>query len=397
MTLRSWVRNPFASRAPRATHQEAARCRPEVEVLEDRLVLAASTLPSLRDVAPEAMQAAVSPTPGTQPSLDLRRVFVTMASSPAYWEKVGGTPARYRAALAKDLLGDRTLPPSVRDLPVLTRAKRRQFLNRLMQTDRFCSVWAHRLARLTPKQGSFTPQQLRHARRLIHQPGGFRKAILFFLNTPQFQNALRNRAVPPPLTPATPSTPTLPPIFTVGTPFINPYAVNRQSLVPVPVTDPAAWIDTLAPPPTPTPRHAPWGNAVVLPEVPYAAITAGQAVQPALTLPGNLISASNLSDGITFQTWFQAKNPGALLTAGLTQSSSDVRYQAPLVYVDSSGKLVAGLFDSTPLTVQQIQGHNPTVFSWQDADDLTRIAAANPLVSQASVVDNTWHHVAFVA
>src|SRR5262249_22312392 len=64
---------------------------------------------------------------------------------------------------------------------------------------------------------------------------------------------------------------------------------------------------------------------------------------------------------------------------------------------DYSGKLVAGLFDSTPLTVQQIQGHNPTVFSWQDADDLTRIAAANPLVSQASVVDNTWHHVAFVA
>src|SRR5262249_12922796 len=160
--------------------------------------------------------------------------------------------------------------------------------------------------------------------RLIHQPGGFRKAILFFLSTPQFQNALRNRVVPPPLTPATPSTPTLPTIFTVGEPFINPYAVNRQSPLPDPVPHPPPWNDLPAPPSTPTPRHSPWGNAVVLPEVPYAAITTGPAVQPTLTLPDGLISASNLSDGITFQTWFQAKNPGALLTAGLTQSGSNV-------------------------------------------------------------------------
>ena len=58
---------------------------------------------------------------------------------------------------------------------------------------------------------------------------------------------------------------------------------------------------------------------------------------------------------------------------------------------------MAGLFDPTPLTVQQLNGQNPTVFSWKNADGQTRIAAANPLVSQRSVVDNTWHHVAFVA
>jgi hypothetical protein len=187
------------------------------------------------------------------------------------------------------------------------------------------------------------------------------------------------------------------PIFTVGEPFINPYAFNRQSLVPDPVTDPAAWNDAPASPQPPTPMHSPWGNAVVLPEVPYGAITTGQAVQPALTLPPNLISASDLGGGITFQTWFQAKGPGALLTAGLTQSGPSAHYQAPLVYIDSSGKLVAGLFDPTHLTVQQLQGQNPTVFSWKDADGQTQIAAANPLVSQSSVVDNTWHHVAFVA
>src|SRR5262249_1541197 len=158
------------------------------------------------------------------------------ASGPAYWQQAGGTPARYRTVLANDLLGDRTLPAPVWDLPVLTRAQRRELLNRLMQTDRFCSVWVRRLARLALEQGSFTPRQMRPARRLIRQPGGFRKAILFFLSTPQFQEALRQRAVLSPPTPAVPPGMTPPPIFTVGEPFINPYAVNRQSLVPDPVT-----------------------------------------------------------------------------------------------------------------------------------------------------------------
>src|SRR5262249_26136437 len=198
---------------------------------------------------------------------------------------------------------------------------------------------------------SFFPNALS----LIRRPGGFPRVIAFFLSTPQFQEALRNRPLPPAPNQATPPS-SQPPTFTVGTPFINPYAVNRQSLVPDPVTDPAAWNDT--PGTAPVPMQSPWGKAVVLPEVPYGTLATGQAVQPTLTLPSNLISASNLSDGITFQTWFQAKNPGALLTAELTQSGSSARYQAPLVYVDYSGKLVAGLFDSTPLTVQQLQGQN---------------------------------------
>ena len=96
-----------------------------------------------------------------------------------------------------------------------------------------------------------------------------------------------NQENPTPNQPTPPSS--QPPIFTVGEPFINPYAVNRQSLVPDPVTDPAAWNDT--PAPAPVPMHSPWGNAVVLPEVPYGTITTGKAVQPALTLPDNLISA----------------------------------------------------------------------------------------------------------
>src|SRR5262249_44402378 len=156
-------------------------------------VPAASSLPSLHDIAHQTMIAAISPSPGPKPPLDLRRVFFTIASSPAYWQQVGGTPARYRAALATDLLGDRTVPAPVRGLRVLIRAQCRLFLNRLMKTDRFCRVWVQRLARLALEQGSFTPRQLRHALRLIRQPGGVRKAILFFLSTPQFQKALRDR------------------------------------------------------------------------------------------------------------------------------------------------------------------------------------------------------------
>lgn len=338
--------------------------------------------------------------------LDLRRVFSNVAGSSAYWEKAGHTPQGYRAALVRDLLNGRGLPASLRALPLQTHAQRRDFLNRLMQSERFCTVWVHRLARLVLDQGSFTPQQLKRAFRLIRQPGGFRHALTFLLNTPQYQAAVQRRIAPPaPSTTLTPTPRRVPQASSllVGEAFVNPYTVNRQSLVPDPITDAIAWNAGTAPSvllatnSTTVPLQSPWGNAVVLPEVPYNTIMAGNAVQPALTLPSNLISASDLSEGITFQTWFQAKNPGALLSAELIDSSSSVSYQTPLVYIDFNGKLVAGLFDPTPLTIQQLQGDNPTILSWQNASGQTRISAANPLVSQTSVMDNTWHHVAFVA
>lgn len=395
MTLTSWLlrwRSGFLRRQP--TSRRAVP--PSVEALEDRL--APAGLLSLPDMAPEVVKAAVSPTAEPRPGPDLRRVFLETASSPEYWQKVGGTAPRYRAALVNDLLNGRALPASVQGLPLRTRAQRREFLKRLMQTDRFCSVWVQRLANAALEQQTLSPQQWRQALRLIRQPGGFRQTIAFLVNTPQFQAQLQRRTTPPP-TVATP-TPSANPqaaTFTVGTPFVNPYLVNRNGLVPDPVTDPPAWNSGTSAS-GPIPMQSPWGDAIVLPEVPYSALMTGDAAQPILNLPAYLF---NDSPNFTFQTWFQAKSPGALLSVGLSNNGAmvgwDVYTQAPLVYIDANGRLVAGLFDSTPLTMQPINDENPTVFQWKDDLGRTGIGAPNPLRSQASVLDNTWHHVAFVA
>ena len=63
--------------------------------------------------------------------------------------------------------------------------------------------------------------------------------------------------------------------------------------------------------------------------------------------------------------------------------------------------MVAGFFDGTALTPNAGQ----TVFNWTPSSGAAggdpkttdyQVGAANPIVSQASVVDNTWHHVALV-
>jgi len=143
------------------------------------------------------------------------------------------------------------------------------------------------------------------------------------------------------------------------------------------------------------PMNSPWGQAVVFPSVSYGAIQTGTAVQPTLTLPSGLRSSLNLSgDGGTFQMWFQAQNPGVLLseqvpTTGNTATGS---YPAPLIYINSDGYLVAGLFDQTALSI--IPNQSP--LSWQDSSGQTQVGAANPVVSQVGVLDGTWHHVALV-
>src|SRR5262249_11550665 len=76
-------------------------------------------------------------------------------------------------------------------------------------------------------------------------------------------------------------------------------------------------------------------------------------------------------------------------TTGVTPP---VSYPAPLISINASGHLVAGLFDQTALTV--VPDQYP--LSWKDPGGQTQIGAAHPLVSQVGVLDNTWHHVALV-
>src|SRR5207302_5044056 len=102
---------------------------------------------------------------------------------------------------------------------------------------------------------------------------------------------------------------------------------------------------------------------------------------PALQLPAALVSSLNPAQGGTFQFWFQAKNPGVLLSASIptTGATATGSYPAPLIYINASGNLVAGLFDQTALSVIPYQ--NP--LSWKDdpkdPNRKTQSGAAHPL------------------
>ena len=148
---------------------------------------------------------------------------------------------------------------------------------------------------------------------------------------------------------------------------------------------------------------SPWGNSVVLPEVSLCDDHDRlQPTSPAQS-PYVLVSqlTSSLSTGITFQTWFQAKGPGALLSESLIVGGSATL--APLIYINSSGNLVAGLFNGTPLPLNSGQtvlnwtpSRRPSLSAATRAQTAYQVGASNPVVSQVAVVDNTWHHLAFV-
>jgi hypothetical protein len=172
--------------------------------------------------------------------------------------------------------------------------------------------------------------------------------------------------------------------------FSNFFGFNQQALASDPVTDPVTSGGEASP--APVRMDSPWGQSLVFPSVPYDLTATGTAAQPTLQLPSDLVSSLNVTKEGTFQFWFQAKNPGVLLSATIPDTGATLTgsYPAPLIYINASGNLVAGLFDQTKLSVVPYQ--NP--LSWKDADGPTQIGAAHPLVSQVGVLDNTWHHVA---
>ena len=182
-------------------------------------------------------------------------------------------------------------------------------------------------------------------------------------------------------------------MLTVGPALPGYLGVNQDGLFADPVTDPPAYGEpNSSAGDSGVPTDSPWGEAVVFPEVPYATIMDGGAAQPTLQLPQTVFQkwSSALKNGLTFQTWFQAKSPGVLLSETLTVNG--VETQVPLIYINSQGDLVAGLFDGTSLPF--ITGQ--TILSWTGSGGAVQIGAANPVVSQMSVIDNTWHHLAFV-
>jgi hypothetical protein len=182
---------------------------------------------------------------------------------------------------------------------------------------------------------------------------------------------------------------------TAAQPYNDFFGMNQQMLAADSVTDAAASGAGGQAASGLVPKGSPWGNALVFPKVSYDLTQSETGPQPTLQLPAGLVKEVNLNQGGTFEFWFQAKNPGALLSADLPMTGGDSAarsYPAPLIYINSSGNLVAGLFDETALSI--IPNQSP--LSWKDAAGETHIGAAHPLTSQLAVVDNTWHHAALV-
>jgi len=326
-------------------------------------------------------------------------VLAQIAASQEYFDQAGGNAAGYRAAVARDLLGGLALPAGLARLPVQTRLERAQVIGRLLQTPGFLQASADRLAGMALEEGSFSASQMRAAARALSQRDGFRLILARFLGTPLSQSDVARRAAPVPA-PAPADSAVL-----AGPALPQYFGVNPQGLVPDSVTDPIAYGDPSTSPSGGVPMDSPWGKSVVFPEVPYQTIMAGGAAQPVLQLPNSLIKPWTTalgSGGLTFQTWFQAKSPGALLSETLTVNGATT--QVPLVYINSLGNLVSGLFDGTSLAPNA----GETILNWNPPDSAKgpfggdpgqgpyQIGAASPLISQMSVVDNTWHHLAFV-
>lgn len=140
-----------------------------------------------------------------------------------------------------------------------------------------------------------------------------------------------------------------------------------------------------------------WGDALTFGRINQSQNQDGTTQQPTLNLSG---SSYNLTDGITFATWFQATGAGVLLNSPLTDTSTSAKqvYSSPLVYINPTGKLVAGLYDSTPVSLTSGQTIlSPVLPSVGPASNGPAIGAAYPMTSANQVIDGNWHHVAFVA
>ena len=131
-----------------------------------------------------------------------------------------------------------------------------------------------------------------------------------------------------------------------------------------------------------------WVSALSFPPVDLDSIQAGGAVQPTLQLP---VSNFDWTQGLSFETWFMATAPGVLISKPLYETTTQQTYEAPLVWIDSNGKLTAGLFDSTPLSL----AWESTPLNWSGSSG-QGVGPANRLTSSMQVLDGNWHHVAYV-
>lgn len=336
----------------------------------------------------------------------MRQQLYVMATETSFYQHVGGNPERYRAALAQTLLGATSLPGRLASAPVATLAQRRNLVHALMQTSEFRSTWVQQLARVASNTRTFSAAQLAQAARGFQGALGFETTLAKLLTYPVSRADVARRVDPPALR--------------SGRPINNPWATNRQWLVPErasvtpPATDVAArtvsglraatttastttTTTSLSNPDLVIPTDSNWGDRLAFPGVSYDAIMAATQANPAtvptLSLPTEVLSDASLTNGgVSFTLWVQPQGPGMLL-AGSYRVGTSSNLTVPYVWINANGQVVAGLYG--PGGIDAIA--NETILSSTGPLGNTAIGSPLAITSQNSIIDNTWHHVAFVA
>lgn len=117
---------------------------------------------------------------------------------------------------------------------------------------------------------------------------------------------------------------------------------------------------------------------------------------PVISVQSFLPSSANVaSEGLTIECWFLAESSGILVAQpmGVEGETSGAVGLAPLIYIDSDGRLCGGLFDATPLT---LLSPPQNLIATQGAYGLVAVGPLNALATPLSVVDGEWHHAALV-
>lgn len=288
---------------------------------------------------------------------NLRALMIRLASSQEEYVKAGG----HHEALARNFL-----TPSQRQALDLAVAR----------SLRIEQVWLDRLAAIARGPGAQDPVRSPALRGVFRSNRGFERVLAWMLAS----DRLKGRVNPP--------TDTSPPSTSE-----NSSSSQTFEQLPLSVGTGAA-----------VPLQSPWTGASILPQVSYAEISRGDGYAPQFFYPNtNLLNLNNLSSGYTFSIWFQAATPGVLLgtSAGIGPDFGGGSVTLPLLMINDSGYLQGGFYDQTPQALNLIdeggsQGVLTSPVSLVSASGEVFVGAPNPIVSQLSVLDASWHQASLV-
>ena len=315
---------------------------------------------------------------------DFRSLLKSIVSSSEYYNLNGASSSGFRAALNRDLFGEQptsTQPGS----GGLTSGQRSRLVKQALNSPKLLAYWFKLLARSVDRSPT-SKETIAAASRNLARPGGFIREYASLLSTPKVMKALVKGA---------------------GVAAINP---GQVSIMPG-WTDMASFTpnlqtSALRPPATAgltagryTPGTAPsdpFGNALTFSAVSYTDIMSGNPPPVPSLLLTNTLPQPSATQSMTIEMWFDAQSSGILLGQPMIFSNPILNLTplAPLIYIDSQGRLNAGLFENN--TPFQLVAGQTLVTAVDPTSQATFIGAPDPLVDGTPILDGNWHHVALV-